>query len=242
MRLVQPAEYDNLLYRYQSIWSHLSGNLPEQAPPLYLNESSPDMNAHYDAGNNHFLVTEKLLENLTLDEVDAILYHEVGHQLCGHKFDILNRFDGVTPFRQEFESDSVAVVHGYGDELKSALDKAAALNAESLKDNPLNLRDRVRTWMIDKVDALKSHPTNDARFAEIDRIDAAYCSPPVDECGLEESQDCNDYNSLDDVLLKHQARIADIVSEVQDFTLIDSCGVSMPVLPIQDSVSYDRPR
>jgi len=123
-RLLQAGEHDNLLSRFQSIWSKLSNEPVDMAPCIYIHEGERGIaNAYYQMADNYYGITKELLNRATCKQVDAILYHEVGHDILEHGLEHGPKFEYMQ--HREFQADSIAIINGYGDELISGFQTIA---------------------------------------------------------------------------------------------------------------------
>ena len=243
-RLVREHEYDNVLGRFQNVWAHLNDQPPECAPRLAMDIKAEYPNAafiHTEKGEDIFIVHEKLLHVLEHDEIDAILYHEVGHQICGHQESnsTLDRLNIEERRKKELQADSVAVVHGYGDELISGLRKIETYNEKEKEESLLErYLPSVSNW-IDKVRGqFTPHPPNEVREQEASRVYNTYCTTPDKEadCSINEKN-----NQLKNVLMNYNQEIECISNEINNACNVpetESCASTVD--RINKSVLHSR--
>lgn len=233
-RIVQLTDctvYDGVLPRYQSIWSRLNGGRPEEeAPPLYIQENADIGSAGYSEEGGYFRITDKLFELLTIEEVDAVLYHEMGHQILGHS--ITDDLFNVTnlSYEHEFAADSVATVHGYGKEFVSALEKMERCKEEVYASS---LSGRIAGWLERNIGFFDMHPETKDRAREIERIDRTYCTPPPDmQEILSQNKEC-----IDSVAASIKNNSA-VMTDACEAPALPSCLQELPSRPITTKINF----
>lgn len=208
--LLTGNEYNGLLPRFQSIWAKLNDKCPEEAPPLYVVKNALGMQASYHFGSESFIITDKFLDALNDREVDGVLHHEITHQVKNHEYSPEDLFKIDENFHHyEFEADSVATAHGYGDDIISSIEKGEQYNQSQMPNN-LSFKDRALQWIVERLPFPEKHPPPEERIAEIRRIQK--------EQGLSSNEEC-------DTLQVRNADIQQVIS--QNRNCIEAAGLEL---------------
>lgn len=179
LKPVKAGEYDNLLDRFQTIWAKLNFKPKSEAPDIFIEESErASAGARTNPFNSEeaiFIVSDRFLEIVSdPGEQDAVIYHEVGHQIKGHSLFTL----GVDNHGQEFAADSIAAINGHADKLESALCK---IEQDEVQNNETILP-KIVSDLLDKIYSpskddihyrdSESHPNTYGRIQQMHRIEA----------------------------------------------------------------------